>query len=182
MASQVRPGSTQPVGIRDLTIRTPVRESTSLFHQGPRALCRDRRPNVWLQSFPVIQKREEGAWQQGASMYDAQVLGGTVRAQAVEWAAKKGVLPLRGAVSRCVTRHARSGGCGCRLCRRARERESGGLPVLKGHTACGVGLQHTSCRPLRVRHYATTCETLRNGATKRDGARGGSVGGGFGVR
>ena len=71
MAPQVRPGLTQPTRRQGTSeVRLIVQASTSKFHQGPQ-LTLHTRPDVWLQSLPVISELKESAWQNGASMYVA---------------------------------------------------------------------------------------------------------------
>jgi hypothetical protein len=68
MASQVRPGPAQPASSRG------PQQSALLIRRRPAYSIRARgqephqRPDVWLQSPPVIQN-EESAWHRGASMY-----------------------------------------------------------------------------------------------------------------
>jgi Transposase len=49
----------------------------SVFHQGPRGVSRraDQRPDVWLQSLPVIQKRNKSLGKKGRPCMRGWLLG-----------------------------------------------------------------------------------------------------------
>jgi hypothetical protein len=71
MASQVRPGLTQPTRRQGTsTVRLIVQASTSKFHQGPR-LRPHTEAGCMAAISPCDPELKESAWQNGASMYVA---------------------------------------------------------------------------------------------------------------